>query len=163
MKVTLKINAMNIMCWFIDSSHQVHDDCKGRTGGALMIEEGAILSSSSGQKINTKSSSKTEVVGVDDLLPRVLWSMYFVEARGYTIDNNIINQDNESSLRLMINRRMSSTPRTRHIKAKYFFAKDKHDQGEIEFRKCHTKDMWIDMNTKPKQGARAPCRVISTY
>ena len=24
--------------------------------------------------------------------------------------------------------------------------------GGIEFRKCHTKDMWIDVNTKPKQG-----------
>ena len=102
--------------------------------------EGAILSSSSGQKINTKSSSETEVVGVDDVLPKVLWSRYFVQAQGYTIDHNIINQDNESSLRLIINGRMSSTSRTRHIKAKYFFAKDKYDQGEIEFRKYHTKD-----------------------
>ena len=51
----------------------------------------------------------------------------------------------------MINGRLSSTPRTRHIKAKYFFAKDRYDQGEIENRKCHTKEMWIDMNTKPKQ------------
>ena len=47
---------------------------------------------------------------------------------------------------------MSSTPWTKHIKAKYFFAKDKFDQGEIKFRKCHTKDMSIDINTKPKQG-----------
>ena len=114
--------------------------------------ERAILSSSLGQKINTKSSSETEVVGVDNIFPRVLWSLYFVEAQGYTIDNNIINQDNKSPLRLMINEKMSSTPRTKHIKAKYFFTKDKYDQGGIEFRKCHTKDMKIDMNTKPKQG-----------
>ena len=33
MKLTLKINAMNILMWFIDSSHQVHEDCKGHTGG----------------------------------------------------------------------------------------------------------------------------------
>ena len=65
---------------------------------------------------------------VDNVLPRVLWLLCFVEAQGYTIDHNIINQDNESSLRLMINGRMSSIPRTKHIKAKFFFAKDKHDQ-----------------------------------
>ena len=103
--------------------------------------EGAILSSSSGQKINTKSSSETEVVGVDDVLPRVLWSRYFVEAQGYTIDHIIINRDNDSSLRLLINGRMSSTPRTKHIKANYFFPKDKYNQGNIKFRKCHTKDI----------------------
>ena len=40
MKLTLKIDAMNILCWFIDSSHQVHDDCKGHTGGLLQWGRG---------------------------------------------------------------------------------------------------------------------------
>ena len=65
---------------------------------------------------------------MDDVLPRVLWSLYFVETQGYTIDHNIINQDNESTPRLIINGRMSSAPRTRHNKVKYFFAEDKYDQ-----------------------------------
>ena len=52
-----------------------------------------------------------------------------------------------------MNGKRSSTPHTKHIKAKYFLAKDKFDQGNIDFKKCHTLKMWVDMNTKPKQGA----------
>ena len=33
MKLTLKIDAMNIFCWSIDASHQVRDNCKGHTWG----------------------------------------------------------------------------------------------------------------------------------
>ena len=40
----------------------------------------------------------------------------------------------------------------KHIKAKYFLAEDKFDKGNIDFKKCHTSKMWVDMNTKPKQG-----------
>ena len=29
--------------------------------------------------------------------------------------------------------------------------KDYYDKGEIEFTKCHTEKMWVDMLTKPKQ------------
>ena len=44
MKLTLKINAMNILLWFIDSSHQVHEDCKGHTGGGLSPWERGLYS-----------------------------------------------------------------------------------------------------------------------
>ena len=47
---------------------------------------------------------------------------------------------------------MSSSKRTKHIKSKYFFIKDKVEQGEIEIRKKDTDDMWCDVCTKPKQG-----------
>ena len=39
------------------------------------------------------------------------------------------------------------------IKTKYFFVKDKIDQGEIEIRKRDTADIWSDTNTKQKQGS----------
>jgi hypothetical protein len=42
--------------------------------------------------------------------------------------------------------------RTKHIKVKYFFIKDKVDQGEIRIKHCPTEQMWTDVNTKPKQG-----------
>ena len=42
----------SIINWFIDSSHQIHEDCKGHTGAALTIGKGAVLSKASGQKGN---------------------------------------------------------------------------------------------------------------
>ena len=47
----------------------------------------------------------------------------------------------------------SCTPRSKHIKLKFFLAKDYHDNNEIKFTKCHTEKVWVDMLTKPKQGA----------
>ena len=44
--------------------HQVHEDCKGHIGGALILGRGAVLSKLAGQKINTNSLSETEPVGV---------------------------------------------------------------------------------------------------
>ena len=102
----------------------MHDDCKGHTGGVLILGKGAALSKSSGQKINTKSSSEAELVGVDDILPTILWAKYFIEAQGYDIEHNIIHQDNESTLRMINNGKKSCTARSKHIKAKFFLAKD---------------------------------------
>eukprot|EP00804_Cyclotella_cryptica_P006220 CCRYP_015294-RA/>CCRYP_015294-RA protein AED:0.63 eAED:0.63 QI:0/-1/0/1/-1/1/1/0/113 len=47
---------------------------------------------------------------------------------------------------------MSSGKRTKHIKAKYFFVADKVAQGEVEVKHIPTNKMWVDINTKPKQG-----------
>ena len=82
MKLTLGVDSLSILNWYIDSAHQVHEDCKGHTGGALTLGQGAVISKSSGQKMNTKSSSETVLVGVDDLLPTVLWTKYFIEVQG---------------------------------------------------------------------------------
>ena len=103
MKLTLGVDSLNILNWFIDSAHQVHEDCKGHTGGALTLGQGAVISKSPGQKMNTKSSSETELVGVDDLLPTILWTKHFIEAQGYDIEHIIIHQDDKSTLRMLIN------------------------------------------------------------
>ena len=49
--------------------------------------------------------------------------------------------------------RASSSKRTKHIKVKYYFMKDKVDWGEITIEHCPTEQMWTDINKKPKQGA----------
>ena len=47
---------------------------------------------------------------------------------------------------------MSSSKRTKHIKYKYFFVTDKVAKGEVVIEHKPTKEMWIDVNIKPKQG-----------
>ena len=47
---------------------------------------------------------------------------------------------------------MSSGKRTKHIKAKFFFIKNRVDDGEISVVDCPTEEMWADMMTKPLQG-----------
>ena len=50
------------LTWNIDASFEVHPDCKSRTGAYLTLGHGSILSISAKQKINTKSSTKSEFV-----------------------------------------------------------------------------------------------------
>ena len=81
---------------------------------------GAIISFSQKQKINSKSLTESELVGVDDALPQILWNRYFMESQGYNEDN-ILFQDNKSAILLKKNGKTSSTKRTKHIKVSYFF------------------------------------------
>ena len=106
------------------------------------------------QKVNTRSSTESEIVGVDDAMPTVLWSLYFIQAQGYDMTHATICQDNKSAILLERNGKMSSSKRTKHIKMKYFFITDKIAQGEIQVKHVPTDEMWIDSNTKPTMGRR---------
>jgi hypothetical protein len=105
------------------------------------------------QKINTKSSTEAELVGVDDSLAYILWARYFLQEQGYDMEPSLLYQDNMSAILLETNGKASSSKRTKHIKVKYFYIKDKIDQDEIVVEHCPTDQMWTDINTKPKQGA----------
>jgi hypothetical protein len=50
--------------------------------------------------------------------------------QGYDMDQSLLYQDNMSAILLKTNGRASSSKRTKHIKVKYCFVKDKVDQGE---------------------------------
>ena len=113
---------------------------------------GAITSFSRKQKINGKSSTEAELIGVDDALPQILLTRYFMESQGYTVKDNILYQDNKSAMLLEQNGKNSSSKRTKHIKVRYFFIQDKIDQGEIKVKYCLTDQMWSDILTKPLLG-----------
>ena len=93
------------------------------------------------------------MIGIDDALPQVLWTRYFMEAQGYKVKENIIMQDNVSAMKLEKNGRASSSRKTNHINIRYFFIKDRIDTGEVAIKNCPTKVMWADVLMKPLQGA----------
>jgi hypothetical protein len=143
---------MKIGKWWVDASYAVHPDMKSHTGGVYTLGKGAIYGTSTRQKINTKSSTEAELVGVAEVLPQVLWTRYFLEAQGYTSENTIIYQDNKSSILLEKNRKASSSKRTRHINIRYYFVTDRINNGEVDIVYCPTKEMIADFFTKPLQG-----------
>jgi hypothetical protein len=65
----------------------------------------------------------------------------------------LLYQDNMSAMLLKANGKVSSSKRMNNIKVKYFYVKDKIDQGDFVVKHCPTEQMWTDINTKPKQGA----------
>jgi hypothetical protein len=47
---------------------------------------------------------------------------------------------------------MSRGKKTKQIKAKFFFIKDRIDSGEIKVIDCPSEEMWADVLAKPLQG-----------
>ncbi len=111
------------------------------------------IRASTKQKLTVKSSLVGELVGVDDMMPIILWTRQFFLEQGYGIVENLQLQDNKSSILLERNGKASSGKRTRHINIRYFFITDRVNMKEVSIDWCPTKDMVADYMTKPLQGS----------
>jgi len=152
LKLRLSADGKGIIEWWVDASFAVHGDMKSHTGATMSLGKGSVYSTSSAQKLTTRSSTESEVVGVHDVLPQVLWSSNFLKAQVFEVKESMVYQDNMSSMRLETNGRASSGKRTRHMELRFFFAKDCVDRKLIRIAYCPTKQMLADFFTKPLQG-----------
>jgi hypothetical protein len=150
--LTLEASDTRLMEWWVDASYGVHPDMKSHTGGILSLGKGAVYATSTGQKINTRSSTEAELVGVNDVLPQILWTKYFLQEQGYGCNDSILYQDNKSAMLLEKNGRASSSKRTRHINIRYYFITDKLASKELRLDHCPTEQMIADFFTKSTQG-----------
>jgi hypothetical protein len=140
--------------WYVDGSHQIHEDCRGQTSSLATFGKGAMSSSSNKMRCNT-NSTVTELISFADILTYIIWMHYFVECQGYNVNKYVVFQDNMSALSLEKNGRMSSSQRTKHItNATYFLIKDYSDAGVINVKFCPTDQMWADVLIKPLQGQK---------
>jgi hypothetical protein len=152
LKLRLSMENVGMLKWYVDGLHNVHPDCRGHRGALFRMGKGATMSYLRKLKLNTQSLMESELIMADMYMPEVLWSIYFIQAQGYKAKCVGLYQDNISTRLLIKNRRMSSGKRMKHIKAKFFFIKDRVDKGEIKVMDCPTKEMWADVLTKPLQG-----------
>ena len=150
--LTLKAEDLTVIKWWVDASYAVHDNMRSHTGATMTLGGGAVYSKSTKQKLNTKSSTEAELVAASDMSGQILWTKEFLQAQGYKVKRNILYQDNKSAILLEKNGSLSSSQRTRHINVRYFFIKDKVDNGDIEVIYCPTGEMLADFFTKPLQG-----------
>ena len=60
--------------WHVDAAFAVHPDYKSHSGGSLTMGKGSINTISTKQKLNTKSSTESKLVAVDNLSMHVLWT-----------------------------------------------------------------------------------------
>ncbi len=97
--------------WYPDAAFAVHADFKSHTGGVMTLGKGSVTTISQKQKLVTKSSTEAELVGVDDCMPQLMWTKYFLEKQGYTCETKMY-QDNTSAIQLEKNGMESSSKRT---------------------------------------------------
>ena len=125
-----------VIQWWIDASFAVHPDMWSHTGVTMSLGKGAVYSFSMKQCINTHSSTEAELVGVNDAMSLVLWTQHFLEAQGFSVKDNVIFQDNESTMLLAHNGHLSSTKNTWHINIRYYFITDHIKNGRVQVAHC---------------------------
>jgi len=65
--LTIHPSNMSVLRWYVDGSHAAHPDCRGQTGGCLSLGNGTPITTSIKQKLNTCSSTKSELVAANDV------------------------------------------------------------------------------------------------
>jgi hypothetical protein len=126
----LSANGTGILKWWMDAAFAVHPNMQGHSGGGLSLGRGFPIVSSTMQKLDTQSSTESEIVAADDFMLAICWIRYFMEAQGYQVQDNILFQDNKSAILLKKNGKALSSKCTKHVNFWYFFISYRsHRQG----------------------------------
>jgi hypothetical protein len=99
--------------------------------------------------MNTRSSTKAELITINDALPMVQWTKASIKEQGYDLET-IIKEDNRSTMMLMKNGRLSSGMRMKHLDIHFLHLIDHGILLTMEY--CATTDMVADFFTKLIQG-----------
>ena len=137
----------------VNAAFAFHKDTRIHSGAIMSLGGGDTYTGSTHQKLNTKRSTESELVGADDFKPQVLRTCYFLEARGYDVRENFVYQYNHSSIILEKNGKGSSSERTRPINIRYFFITDRIASGDLDVEYCPTGEMLAEFFTEPLRGS----------
>ena len=80
-----------VLKWWVDASYAMQNDYRSHTGDTLSLGKWYPYYKSSNHKLNTKNFTQDEIVVLDDIMPIIIWTRYFMEYQGYHITYNIVN------------------------------------------------------------------------
>jgi hypothetical protein len=92
----LSSDGSTMLAWWVDAFYAVYPGMKGHTGGVLSMGQGAVYSTATRQKLVIRSSTESELVGIHDVMPDILWTKHFLEAQAFPFTENVLQQDNQS-------------------------------------------------------------------
>jgi hypothetical protein len=77
LSLILSANGTGILKWWVDRSFAVHLNMRGHTGGGLSMGHRFPISNSTKQMLNMRSSTETEIVGANEMMPAILRTRNF--------------------------------------------------------------------------------------
>ena len=98
----------------------MHPDLKFHYGGMMLFGKGSAASKSSRHRINSRSSTKSKIVGFDNHMPGVLCKLRFLGGHGFKVNENIVYQDNQSAILMDRNGKYLCGNIIRRIDMQYF-------------------------------------------
>ena len=90
LKLVLSAKGFGMIRWWVDAAYGVHFAMKGQTGGTVSVGKLSVYSFAGVQKLVARSSTEAEVIGVDNLMPQMMWTGYFLKAKGVAVVDNVL-------------------------------------------------------------------------
>ena len=143
-------NGLILYC-YADASHNVHSECKSRSGRIFTLGQGIFSATTTKQKVTSKSSAESELISAADAVSELLGIKNYLISRNYNVLDTILYQDNQASISILKNG-INSIKRMKHIKSKYFFVTDYIKNNELRVEWIDTNMMIADFYTKPLIG-----------
>jgi hypothetical protein len=85
--LALEADNTQTLTWYVDAAFAVHADMRSHTGSTFYLEKGMIILDSTKQKVNFRSSTEAERIGVDDRISKILWAKQFIEYQRFKINS----------------------------------------------------------------------------
>jgi hypothetical protein len=135
--------------FYVDASYATHSDMKSHSGVSASIGSGSLYVASTKQKCMSKSSTEAELIAVTDYIGEALQLKGILEDITGRKINLVIHQDNQATMQIIKNGHTSG--KSKHVKVRIEWIKERVDLGDFSFKYCSTKVMPPDGHTKPKQ------------
>ena len=74
----VRTDYLTLVKWYVDTSYTTHKYYKGHTGATMRLGKVDAVSMPKKQKLDTRSTTNTELVGIHDAILKMLWPTYFI-------------------------------------------------------------------------------------
>jgi hypothetical protein len=139
------------MKWWVDDFFAVHDNMQSHKRSTISMGTGSIFSTSIKKKLNTRSSTAGHAA-MDDMIPEILWTIYFLKNQGFNVGPTGILQDSKSAILLKKNMMASSSQRTHHIHIRFYVITNQIIMHKVSVEHFPTMSRVSSFVTKPLQG-----------
>ena len=85
MQWSIEVDGLSIIQSWLDESYAIQADTKGNTGEVTSFWLRVTHAKISKQKMNTKSSTESDIVGASDYLDHIVWLDGFMKNQGYPL------------------------------------------------------------------------------
>ena len=85
---------MDAIKWWIDSAYGVHPDLKVHSGVMMLLGKSTAASKPRKNSINSKSSTESEIIGVDNHMHFFLWTLWLLGGQIFRVNKDIVYHDN---------------------------------------------------------------------
>jgi hypothetical protein len=134
---------------FADASHLLHQDARGHGGIILSLGSAPILTKSYKLRLNTKSSTESELVVLETATSYAKWwSLLLSELKISNLSSKpiLIFQDNLSAISMVKNPQFDNL--NKHMVNRVQLIKEQLDTKSIHIKYCPTEKMIADILTK---------------